>query len=56
MTDSDDRGQNNGNSMNAVQENCTAAVVKSLTPTLSGEDKNKIDPVQLNELLLSVID
>ena len=48
MTDSDDRGQNNGNSMNAVQENCTTAVAKSLTPT-SWEDKNEIDPVQLND-------
>ena len=42
--------------MNSVQENCPAAVAKTLTPTLSGEDKNVIDPVQLNELLLSVVD
>jgi hypothetical protein len=54
---SDDGGQKNENSrMNTVQDNCTAAVAKSLTSTLSGEDKYDIDPVQLNELLLSVVD
>jgi hypothetical protein len=41
--------------MNTVQENCPAAVAKSLTQTI-GEDKNVIDPVQLNEFLLSVVD
>jgi hypothetical protein len=41
---------------NSTMSTVHAAVAKSLTPTLGGEDKNEIDPVQLNELLLSVID
>jgi hypothetical protein len=43
-------------STNTVQDSSPAAVAKSVIPTVIARNKNEIDPVQLNELLLSLVE
>ena len=41
----------------AISEyNSPIAVAKSVIPTVTAKNNNEIDPVQLNELLLSVVE